>query len=101
MNWGNILIAELVGVIAVLVGFGFVKTPRFLLRKKLSPRFPWGYYADQIPQTDPGYLQRNSQDFMHDMTTEFGGIEGFGDMGEFSGFGELGEFGGSFFGAGE
>ena len=98
MNWPNILIAEFVLTLVVLYGMGFIKRPRLLMRKKLSPRFPWGYYADQVPENDPGYIQRNRDDFMHDITTEFVGPEGFGDYGEFSGFGELGEFGSSFFG---
>lgn len=98
MNWGNVLIAEFLGVLAILFGTGIIKMPRFLLRKRLSRSFPWGYYADQVPENAPGYIQRESQDFMHDIATEFGGLEGFGDFGEFSGFGELGEFGSSFYG---
>jgi hypothetical protein len=101
MNWPNILIAEFLLTVVVLYGMGFIKVPRFLMQRKLSRRFPWGYYADQVPENDPGYIQRNKDDFMHDIATEFAGPEGFGDYGEFSGFGELGEFGSSFFGGGE
>lgn len=101
MNWPNILIAEFLLVAVALYAMGFLKKPRFLMQKRLSPKFPWGYYADQNPDADPGYIQRNSRDFMHDVTTEFGGAEGFGDFGEFSGFGEMGEFGSSFFGGAE
>jgi hypothetical protein len=102
MNWVNILIAEAVIAVVALYGLGILKTPRFLLRRTLMKGFPWGYYADQVPENDPGYVQRqDARDFMHDLGTEFGGLEVFGDYGEFSGFGELGEFGSSFFGGGE
>jgi len=76
---------------------GYIKTPRFLLRRRLAKGFPWGYYQDQVPKKDPGYFDPNSEDFLHDLGTEFGGMEGFGDYGEFSGFGELGEYGSTFF----
>jgi hypothetical protein len=98
MNWSNILITELAFVGVVLIGLGIVKAPRFLMRRRLARGFPWGYYADQVPKKDAGYFQENnSKDFMHDVATEFGGLDTYGDFGEFSGFGELGEYGSSFF----
>ncbi len=97
LDWTKILIFEVVGIITVLFCLGLVKLPRFLMRRRLSPRFPWGYYADQVPQEDLGYFG-DQKDFMHDQATEFGGLDVFGDYGEFSGFGELGEYGSEFFG---
>jgi hypothetical protein len=97
LNFGRILIAEVLFVFLVIMGLGFIKVPRWMLRKRLAKGFPWGYYQDQVPKTDPGYFDENDQDFLHDTGTGFGGLEGFGDYGEFSGFGELGEFGNSFF----
>ncbi|MBZ0188241.1 MAG: hypothetical protein K8F91_18470 [Candidatus Obscuribacterales bacterium] len=101
MNFDNILITELAFVAFVLLGLGFVKMPKFLMRKQLSRHFPWGYYPDQVPRGDPGYFPEHNTDFLHDVGTEFGGMDTLGDYGEFSGFGELGEFGSSFFGGGE
>ncbi|HEY9786089.1 MAG TPA: hypothetical protein V6D17_11845 [Candidatus Obscuribacterales bacterium] len=99
MQWGKILITELIFTIVVLMGLGFIRLPRFLMRRRLSRRFPWGYYPDQVPQGDPYmFRDRDTNDFLHDTGTEFGGLDGFGDYGEFSGFGELGEYGQSFFG---
>ena len=102
MNWANIVITELIFAALVLIGLGVVKLPRFLRRKQLSKFFPWGYYPDQVPRSDPGYYpDTDDTDFLHDVTTEFGGMDSLGDFGEFSGFGELGEFGTSFWGGGE
>lgn len=98
IHWGRVLFTEVALVGGVIYGLGFIKMPRFLMRRKLSSRFPWGYYADQVPKTDdPGYFASGT-DFLHDTGTHFGGYESFGDYGEFSGFGELGEYGSSFFG---
>lgn len=96
MHWGNFLIIETVVILLVMLGLGFVRAPRFLMRKKLGSGFPWGYYRDQIPQGDPGFFQAN-RDFLHDTGTEFTGLDVYGDFGEFSGFGELGEYGSTFF----
>jgi hypothetical protein len=97
MNFVNILLTELLFAAFILVGLGFVKLPRFLRRKRLSPMFPWGYYPDQQPRPDR-YYPDEDKDFLHDTGTEFGGIDTLGDYGEFSGFGELGEYGTTFFG---
>ncbi|MDR3611955.1 MAG: hypothetical protein P4L53_00215 [Candidatus Obscuribacterales bacterium] len=98
MQWDRILIAEFAFLAFVLFSLGFIKAPRWMMRRKLARGSPWGYYPDQVPKKDPGYYDENDHDFLHDMGTQFGGLEGFGEYGEFSGFGELGEFGGSFFG---
>ena len=98
LQWNNIMIAEFGFVGTVMFALGFIKAPRFLMRRRLAKGFPWGYYADQVPKADPGYVQENNQDFLHDTGTGFGGLDSLGDYGEFSGFGELGEFGSSFFG---
>jgi hypothetical protein len=100
MNWGKILFTEFLFIGGVGIALGLVRAPRFLMRRKLSSKSPWGYYADQVPQADAGYFKNNKEDFLHDTGTEFGGLEGFGEYGEFSGFGELGEYGGNFFGDG-
>jgi hypothetical protein len=97
MNFTNILLTELIFASFVLLGLGFIKLPRFLRRKKLSKMFPWGYYPDQQPRADR-YYPDDDKDFLHDVGTEFGGLDTFGDYGEFSGFGQLGEYGGSFIG---
>jgi hypothetical protein len=97
INWWRIAILEFSFVFLVIMGLGFIKMPRFLMRKRLAKGFPWGYYADQVPKSDPGYFDENDHDFLHDTGTGFGGLEGFGDFGEFSGFGELGELGNGFF----
>ena len=98
MRWDNILLTELAFTAIVLLALGLIKAPRFLRRKKLSRFFPWGYYPDQVPKSDPGYYPENDNDFLHDLGTEFGGLDSLGDYGEFSGFGELGEFGQGFWG---
>lgn len=98
LQWGKILITELLFVTVVLMGLGLIRLPRFLMRRKLARGFPWGYYRDQVPQGDPYAFRDSDRDFLHDTGTEFGGMEGFGDYGEFTGFGELGEYGQSFFG---
>jgi len=100
LQWSNILMAELLFTGGVIYAFGFVKAPQFFRRKRLVKGFPWGYYTDQVPKSDPGYYSDNVRDFLHDTGTGFGGMEGFGEYGEFSGFGELGEFGSSFYGGG-
>ncbi len=96
MQWGNILLTELAFTGFLLLMFGFVRLPRFLRRKVLARGFPWGYYTDQAPRTEPSYFDEFDEDFLHDTGTSFGGMEGFGDFGEFSGFGEMGEFGANF-----
>ena len=97
IHWDRILLFEIFAITCVMLGLGFIKAPRFLMRRRLARGYPWGYYADQVPKKDPGYYDEHSEDFMHDVGTGFGGLEGFGEYGEFSGFGELGEFGNSFF----
>lgn len=98
MRWDNLLIVELIFVGFVLYSLRYVRVPRFLMRRKLSGRFPWGYYADQIT-TEKGYIQDGVDlDFRYDLGTQFAGPDGFGDFGEFTGFGELGEYGNGFFG---
>lgn len=101
LQWGNILLAELLFTGGVIYSFGFVKLPRLLRRRTLVKGFPWGYYTDRVPKADPGYFNEYDRDFMHDVGTGFGGMEGFGEYGEFSGFGEMGEFGANFAGGGE
>lgn len=96
MQWGKILLTEGLFVLALMVGFGFLKLPAFLRRRRLAKGFPWGYYPDAVPKADPGYYNANDRDFLHDTGTGFGGMEGFGEYGEFSGFGEMGEFGAHF-----
>ncbi len=99
MRWDNLLIAEIIFVLFVLYSLRYVKIPRFLMRRKLSGRFPWGYYTDKDTAFDRGYTQDGVDlDFRYDLGTQFGGMEGFGDYGEFTGFGELGEYGNGFFG---
>lgn len=93
MQWDNILLTELLFVGSVIIGLGFLKLPDFLRRRQLVKGFPWGYYPDSVPRLDPGFYEENNMDFLHDTGTEFAGVEGFGDYGEFTGFGELGEFG--------
>jgi hypothetical protein len=98
MYFWDICFYEAIFVGIVMLGLGFLKAPRFLMKRKLVKGFPWGYYADQVPQGDPNLFPGNSRDFLHDTGTSFGGPEGFGDFGEFSGFGQLGEFGSAFTG---
>jgi hypothetical protein len=101
MRWDNILLVEAIFAIFVLYSLRYVKMPRFLMRRKLSRRFPWGYYADQVTTIDKGYIQDGVDlDFRYDLGTEFAGPDGFGDYGEFTGFGQLGEYGGGFFSGG-
>lgn len=100
MQWPNILIAEYVAIVAIVFALGFAKLPKLFRRKRLLKGFPWGYYRDMVPKTDPGFYSENNEDFLHDVGTEFAGLEGFGDYGEFSGFGEMGEFGHNFGGGG-
>jgi hypothetical protein len=97
MQWGNFLLAEFTFIILVIFTLGFIKLPRFLRRRKLARGFPWGYYSDSIPNTDPGFLSPEGKNFLYDTGAEFGGMEGFGEYGDFSGFGELGEYGSTFF----
>jgi len=96
LNFWNVSLFEFCFVFFVMVALGFVKKPRFLMRRRLVKGFPWGYYADQVPQGDPNMFPGNDSDFLHDTGTEFGGLDGFGDYGEFSGFGQLGEYGSGF-----
>lgn len=96
MQWFNILVTEFVFTGLVIIGLGFWKLPAFLRKKHLVKGFPWGYYPDAVPKIDPGFYSANNEDFLHDVGTEFAGMEGFGDFGEFTGFGEMGEFGQGF-----
>jgi hypothetical protein len=66
------------------VGLGFLSTS-VLMKRKLVKGFPWGYYADQVPQGDPQSLPGQQSRLLHDTGTSFGGLESFGDYGEFSG----------------
>jgi hypothetical protein len=98
MKWEFLLLVEIVAFLFVVYTLRYVKLPRLFAKRQLSARFPWGYYADQIPSNQQGYIQDKAKlDFMYDLGTEFAGPEGFGDYGEFSGFGELGEYGATFF----
>jgi hypothetical protein len=83
-------------IVSIMMGLGYIKAPKFMRKRVLVRGFPWGYYTDKVPKSDPGFFSDNNTDFMHDVATEFGGMEGFGDFGEFSGFGEMGEFGAHF-----
>lgn len=96
LQWNNILITEFIAVALLILGLGLVKLPRFLVHKKLEKGSPWGYYADSVPKADPGFYETDNQSFLYDTGTEFAGMEGFGDAGEFSGFGCLGEYGQGF-----
>lgn len=92
MQWLKLLLTEVIFIAIIAVGLGFVKKPRFLSQKKLAKGFPWGYYKDQVPNTDdPGYFN-DSDDFLHDVQTQFGGQDYFGDEGNMTGFGQMGEF---------
>ena len=96
LNFWNVAMFELFFVVFTMVVLGFIRKPRFLMKRRLIKGFPWGYYADQVPQGDPNMWQGSDQDFLHDTGTGFGGLDGFGDYGEFSGFGQLGEYGAGF-----
>ena len=96
LQWNNILITEFLIVAGLIFGLGLMKLPRFMTQRKLQKGFPWGYYPDSVPKTDPGFYAEDNENFLHDVGTEFAGMEGFGDYGEFSGFGEMGEFGAGF-----
>lgn len=92
MNWVNILLAQTVFVFFALFGLGILKLPQFLRRKRLVKGFPWGYYNDKIPKNDPGFISDGNDDFLHNVSTSFDGMPGFGEYGQFTGFGEMGEF---------
>jgi hypothetical protein len=96
LKWWNIVAVEAIAIVTIIMALGYVKLPKFLRKRKLARGFPWGYYPEAVPKADPGFYADNNTDFLHDVGTEFTGIEGFGDYGEFSGFGELGEFGQGF-----
>jgi hypothetical protein len=96
LHWWRIFALELLSIVLVIGVLGYFKLPRFMQKKHILRGFPWGYYPDAVPRSDPGFYNENSTDFMHDVGTEFGGMEGFGDFGEFTGFGQLGEFGTGF-----
>jgi hypothetical protein len=96
LQWNNIMLTEFIAVTLLILGLGLVKLPRFLTRRKLQAGSPWGYYPDHVPKADPGFYAEDNESFLYDVGTEFVGMEGFGDYGEFSGFGELGEFGQGF-----
>ena len=96
VHWWRFFGFELLIITFVVMALGYVKMPKFFRRKELAKGFPWGYYVDAVPKADPGFYAENNTDFLHDVGTEFGGMEGFGDFGEFSGFGEMGEFGAHF-----
>ncbi len=101
MAWWRLFGLEVLVIFVLAYLFGYVKLPDFFRRKQLVKGFPWGYYPDQVPKSDPGYFQPNNNDFLHDVGTGFGGLEGFGEYGEFTGFGEMGEFGANFGAGGE
>lgn len=96
VQWWRIFGVELAIIVLVIIALGYLKMPKFLRRKVISRGFPWGYYPDAVPKADPGFYAENNTDFLHDVGTEFAGMEGFGDFGEFTGFGEMGEFGAHF-----
>jgi hypothetical protein len=96
LHWWRIFAAEVTIIFLVVLALGYIKPPKWMRRRTIARGFPWGYYRDRIPASDPGYYNEHSNDFLHDVGTEFGGIEGFGDFGEFTGFGEMGEFGNNF-----
>lgn len=100
LQWDNILLVEFIIVSSIILGLGLVKLPRIFMRKKLVAGFPWGFYPDRVPKADPGFYAEDNESFLYDVGTEFAGMEGFGDYGEFSGFGEMGEFGPNFGGGG-
>lgn len=100
MQWQNVLLTEFIAIIAIIFGLGFAKLPKFLRRRRLRKGFPWGYYEDMVPKSDPGFYAEDNENFLYDVGTEFTGLDGFGDFGEFSGFGEMGEFGANFGGGG-
>jgi hypothetical protein len=96
INWWRIVAFEVTIILLIILALGYLKPPKWLRRKVMVRGFPWGYYRDALPKSDPGYLNPNNTDFLHDTGTQFGGIEGFGEFGEFTGFGEMGEFGNNF-----
>ncbi len=96
IKWWSIFTFEAIVIFGICVSLGYVKLPKFLRKKQLARGFPWGYYPDAVPKSDPGFYAENNTDFLHHLGTEFVGMEGFGDYGEFSGFGEMGEFGAHF-----
>jgi hypothetical protein len=96
MQWFNILLTEFIVIAGIMLGLGFIKLPKFFRKRILQKGFPWGYYPDAVPKADPGFFSEHDHDFMHDVGTSFGGMEGFGEYGEFTGFGEMGEFGSDF-----
>ena len=100
LQWNNILICEFLAIASIIHRLGLWKFPRILTKKKLQTGFPWGYYPDMVPKSDPGFYAEDNENFLYDVGTEFAGMEGFGDFGEFSGFGEMGEFGPNFGGGG-
>jgi hypothetical protein len=101
LYWWRIFAVELVTILVILYALGDIKAPRFLRRKVVMRGFPWGYYPDAVPKADPGFYAENNTDFLHDVGTAFGGMEGFGEYGEFTGFGEMGELGAHFGSGGE
>ena len=74
MQWGHLFLAQIIFTCFALLSLRYIKMPRFLLRRKLSKRFPWGYYADQITTIDKGYIQDGVDlDFRYDLGTQFAG----------------------------
>jgi hypothetical protein len=96
LHWWRIFGFELVVIATIMLALGYIKAPKFMRRKVIMRGFPWGYYPESVPKADPGFYAENNTDFLHDVGTEFAGLEGFGDFGEFTGFGEMGEFGAHF-----
>lgn len=92
MQWDNILLLEILFCTSVALVFGLVKLPKFFRHRKLARQSPWGFYADQIPKKDPGFISDYDRDFLHNTNAAYGGMKGFGDYGDFTGFGEMGEF---------
>jgi len=101
LHWWRIFFAEVTIIFLIVAMLGYVKLPKFLRRKVLVRGFPWGYYRDAIPKDRAMFSSEQGTDFLHNTDTAFGGMEGFGEYGEFTGFGEMGEFGNNFGAGGE
>lgn len=94
MHWWRIFFVEAAIILVVMASLGYLKLPKFMRKRQLARGFPWGYYPDAVPKADQGFFADNTNDFLYDVGTGFGGMDGFGDFGEFTGFGAMGEFGG-------
>src|SRR3990167_795331 len=96
VHWWRVFAFELLIIFLIIAALGYVKLPKFLRRRRMIRGFPWGYYIDKVPKSDPGFCNDKSSDFLHNVGTGFGGPQGFGEFGEFTGFGEMGEYGALF-----